>query len=109
MPGSFMSGEDFMFSFLINTAVRAAAAVARTARSAVRRMRRCLRGLWAAHLRLSRMQPAYMTALAATVAALVGELSVEELVLGLLTAGLALAGISSAPTGPRSELAAEWF
>lgn len=97
-----------MFSLLITTAVRAARVVARVARSVVRRMRRCLRGLWAAHRRLSRVQPAYVSAVAATVAALVGELSVQGFLLGLLTAGLAPAGISTAATGRLPALAPEW-
>lgn len=98
-----------MFSFRIRTTVRAAGAVARLARSVGRRVRRCLRGLASSHLRLSRAQPVYLTAVTAVAAALVGELSIEEFLLMLLTAGFTLAGLSTTPAGPRSEPGRDWF
>jgi hypothetical protein len=97
-----------MFTFLIRTALRAAGAVARLARSVARRVRRCLRGLASAHLRLSRAQPVYLTTVSTVTAALVGELRIEEFLLVLLTAGFTLAGPSTAAAGVRPEPCRDW-
>jgi hypothetical protein len=104
-----MSREDVVFPFLIRTTVRAAGAVGRLVRSVGRRVRRCLRGVASAHLGLARAQPVYLTAVTAVAAALVGELSIEEVLRVLLTAGFTLAGLSTTPAGPRSEPGRDWF
>jgi hypothetical protein len=104
-----MSREDVVFPFLIRTTVRAAGAVGRLARSVDRRVRLCLRSLASAHLGLARAQPVYLTAVTAVAAALVGELSIEEFLLVLLTAGFTLAGLRTTTAGPQPEPGRDWF